>query len=428
MKRERPCSNGKLKRGDEITIDLNEREGGHFSLEVSYGDEKTVVETGLARKVHPLDDIELKQRVQNFERMNELIIGQKEMVQTVQDAVASHYFNEKRSKPLSLGLIGPTGIGKTETGKALAQAWFGNENRLEVIPLGGIQYEGQLNDIFGSPKGHVGSEDIGPFEQALRNNAQGGVIIFDEFSNMGMKGPSHKDMLLKYFYHIMDEGTWRSNATGQVYDLSPYIFIFTGNDGEKYFQNVHRDLQHRIWKDLKSREKSAKILLDSGVPQAFIGRLSDVILARPLDQEGIAQINKKFLAPMMKMLQERNIKVTMSEGLEKSLAETFFLPSKGARSTQHLINDVLWGEVNKFLLDYQGQNIEEITLDMTEEGKEKRKINFTIESTTEQGEVLKKTKDLSHKAADRANITPELAKQAATHEAGARLGGPYPRV
>ena len=422
----------KLQRGDSIKIDLREGEAKNFILQVSYKKETIEVPTDLIPRIHPLDDPELKKKINNLEEMNKSIIGQEDMVKTIKDAVISHYSNNNKSRPLSLALIGSTGIGKTETGKALAKIWYGHEDRVETISLGHIQYTGQLNDIFGSPVGHVGAQDISPYEQALRNNAQGGVFIFDEFSNMGSKNPAEQDALAKSFYNMMDEGVWRSNATGQVYDLSRYVFLFTGNDGEKYFQNIPFDLQQRVWKKLKGREESAKILSEAGVPAAFIGRLSDVILARPLDEEDINQINRNFLAPLIQELKSRNIKLLIDADFEKALTQSFYIPTKGARSTKSFIDDVLVGYVNKFIIENQDKNIQQIKLTIDdnipfdkrfEMIDQKRTIMLSLEALTEDGKSYNDAKDVTHKAASRPILTEESAKQITIHEAGHAIVG-----
>ncbi len=430
----------KLQRGDSLHVSLHQ-EGRTFRLHVAHGDKVVKMETPLVPKLHPLDDPEFKKRVENLDQLNKLILGQEELVQAVKDAVLSHYSSEKRLRPLSLAFVGPTGLGKTELIKALAKIWFGSESRSAIIPVGNIQYRGQLNNIFGSPKGHVGSEDISLFEKALIDNAQGGVIAFDEFSNMGMaesfgsagSGKSAesglKATLLQDFYPLMDEGKFKSIATGKVYDLSKYILIFTGNDGERIFEGLPYDLQQQLWKKFKERQEVSQILRNSGATEAFLGRLSDILLFKPLSPKSLYDITEKFLAPLREELRERHVELTVEEGFIEKLSTIFFLPEKGARSIRSFVDDILMGHVNKVLLKTQDQGIRRIHLEIHDredkEDRENREVLLKIEAFSENSEkpILREGMDVTHKAAQKTQLTPEMIQQVATHEAGHAIVG-----
>ena len=111
----------------------------------------------------------------------------------------------------------------------------------------------------------------------------GGVLVFDEISNMGENSLSTRDALFKRLYHPFEEGRWTSSATGETYDLSKYVIVLTGNDGEDYFKGTDSDeIREQIWRKLKAPDKVRRMLGERGVPQAFLGRMADVILFKPL--------------------------------------------------------------------------------------------------------------------------------------------------
>lgn len=283
----------------------------------------------------PLDDPEFLAKLRNLKaKLKERIFGQDEMLNSISQAVISHQANPEQSgRALSLMIVGSTGTGKTETGKAIAEALYGNAKRFTVIPLGKIIYEGELNNIFGSPAGHVGSLEEKLFEKFLRENPNGGVGIFDEASNMGGKEHAQKDALFKKFYDVVEDGQWTSPATNETYDLSKYIFLFTGNDGEKLVAGMSSDdLRLSAWNRSKSRESVRALLRDSGVPEAFLGRMADVILMRPLMRAETARIADKLLKPVFEGFKARNVDVSYSDDFVEKFANTFFTQDEGGRS------------------------------------------------------------------------------------------------
>ena len=116
---------------------MEEREN-KFYINISYKEEMKQIETSFIPDIHPLDDVELPKRIENLEKINKDIIGQPEMVESIKEAVISHYSKKEKGQAISIALIGSTGTGKTEMGKALARTWFGHESRFSVISLGGI--------------------------------------------------------------------------------------------------------------------------------------------------------------------------------------------------------------------------------------------------------------------------------------------------
>jgi hypothetical protein len=222
----------------------------------------------------------------------------------------------------------------------LARALYQNEDRAEIIDLGKVNFEGALNDVFGSRKGYVGSQDRAQFEEILLRNPEGGVIVFDEASNMGGEDKARKNALFKQgFYSLLDEGVWTSSATGTSYDLSKYTFIFTGNDGEKLFQGVSADdLRMATYNRNKSRGQVQKILIDAGLPEAFLGRMGDVVLMKPLLSTEVKQIAKNMLSEALKAYEERGLQFEVSPDFYDKVSKAFFSPDQGARSIRAMID------------------------------------------------------------------------------------------
>src|SRR6185312_1036052 len=332
---DRALAQSEVRRGEQIKITLA-KNGSKSMIQVQTAKDMTITEIPKAQKQDLLTDDVFMAKMGNLEtEMKKRLIGQDEMIGRLKDAVIAHQVSDNK-RPLSMFLVGSTGNGKTESAKVLAKVLYGNENRVLVLDMGKIIYEGELNNVFGSPAGHVGSTDERGFEQFLRENPQGGVIVFDEISNMGGKEPAQKEALFKKFYSIYEEGTWTSPASNKTYDLSKYTIINTGNDLEKMFQGqAADDIRMAIWQQTKSKARS--MLRQAGVPEAFLGRMADVILMKPLLKTEVARIARKMLNEQTADFKARGIDVQYSDSFVNDVANIFFTQDQGARSVRNLV-------------------------------------------------------------------------------------------
>ncbi|MBF0298224.1 MAG: AAA family ATPase [Oligoflexia bacterium] len=289
------------------------------------------------------------------------VIVQDHIVKETAQAIRSHYFNPKNKSPVSIFLIGRTGTGKTEMAKAIANVVYGPMNELskgnakdigsdkiEIISMGNITNTHMANNVFGSPKGHVGSEEDAEFESALKKLPGGGVIVFDEFSNVGGGNPTEKNAILKRFYEIFDEGIWIS-PRGTKYDLSKYIFVSTGNDGEQlFFDGSNDDLLMSTWKNHSSKDKVLEILRDSNFPEALAGRFSEVFLTKPLLSKEREAIVERLLKDELDSLTiTHGFKVEVAADFYSKVEKAFFNHKQGARSIRNFVKNQVTGVLIK---------------------------------------------------------------------------------
>lgn len=412
------------------------RDGTDGVIEV-YKQGEVALEIPLPRRViqDPLKDPELRERLaQLHETLQGRLIGQEDVLRSVSRAVIGHWGSPLSSKrPLSLFVIGLTGTGKTELGKSIAEAMFGSADRAEVIPLGHITHDAEFTRIFGSDPGYIGSERERSFEEALRNNPQGGVIIWDEASNMGGPNKDLKDSLFKKFYHLLDEGTWTSPATGTTYDLKKFVFLFTGNDGEKlFFGTSSDDLRVNTWEHNKSREKVRKLLMEAGVPQAFIGRMADCMMMKPLVRNEVTEIARARLAPVVELFRQRGVEVHYDEDFILAFARAFFTQDTGARSLRSVAENRVRGILTEALIamDFDPElddQVPTLTLTLSDNGIErpyrltndpKRVVTITATATLEGREPKSITEDLTEYTDRDSALDVRQAVKTAYHEAG----------
>ena len=432
-------ANWDIPRKGVIKVDLLKDEN---SMEVKFvvtspvSAKPLIIEAPEQKFYNPLQDKEVLEKLKNMpKKLKGRIIGQDAAITSTADAVLSKYADVGRKTAVSLAIVGPTGVGKTELFKGVAEAVYDDAEKVQLIPLGDANFEGKLNDVFNSPTGYVGSNKIGKFEKALMNTPDGGVIVFDEFSNMGGGDPKVKEAMLKqYFYPILDEGSWTSTATGKTYDLRKYIFGFTGNDMQELFSGLNTDKQRLdAYNEANSKVKIRAALVHNGVPEAFLGRLSDVILAKPLLSTEAKGVTDKELRNQTTRLagQHRNLKINYDQKFVDDFTRAFFSPDTGGRSVKIALDNRLGALVGAALIETgeAGKNLEgySFRLQMSDNLTTKPyRMSHAPERKVVLGvEIYKQGKKVGYVEKDFTEFVPEvsipLARQAeatAYHEAG----------
>jgi ATP-dependent Clp protease ATP-binding subunit ClpC len=351
---------------EKITLTFTEKKGyPEVEIQGAKGRETLVIPISVKQDL--LSNQELLSRLDDLDtELKKRVFGQDDMINRLKDAVIAHQATESK-RPLSLFTVGTTGTGKTETAKALAQALYRSDSRVLVLDMGRMIYDGEFNNIFGAPAGHVGSKEERVFEQFLRQNPQGGVIVFDEISNMGGKDPAQKQALFKKLYSIFEEGTWLSPATNKTYSLSKYTIINTGNDLEGLLQGTSTDdIRLAIWEKYKSSAQVRALLLKAGVPEAFLGRMADIILMKPLLKSEVLLITSKILEEQTRSFREKQVHIHFEESFVKDISHIFFTQDQGARSIRNLVEFRVKSALTQLVIKAKGiQNLHNKTIKLS---------------------------------------------------------------
>ena len=223
----------------------------------------------------------------------------------------------------------------------------------------------------------------------------------------------------------MDEKEWRSHATGVKYDLSKYIFIFTGNDGEKLFGGIPEKEKDFVWEKFRTRKEVNKVLLKSGVPDPFIGRLSGAILLRPFKRKHLEEISEKFLRPLKEELLERGIKVNFDKDFKRGLLDSIYVHELGARPLRSFVENLLTGEINKSIIFNRDKEIAQVHVKIREENPEtqERKVLLSLEGKSSENKVVfSEEKDITDKVAEeKVKLSEKMVRKVSYHEAGHAL-------
>lgn len=323
----------RTREGDaKITVDLVDDSGRVSRLGTIDEDDPT--------KFMALADPRFVKKLQNLRTdLQGQIYGQDEAIEEVVTAVQGRAARPFEQAPVSIWLMGQTGNGKTALGKALANSLFSSPERARSLKLGDVQSRFDFNDIFSPPKGIVGSDELGRFEEILQSFPDGGVIIWDEIGNMGRSAlPNEREALFMKLYDIFGEGTWTS-PLGKTYDLSKYVMVLTSNDGEELFAGVESpDLIQTIRRENAKRGKLRHRLQKKNVPEAFLNRISTLVLTNPLVEETREFVTQKFLSEIEKQYEETYpMQINYTQELVQSIGNWFFPPGDNARGAERFV-------------------------------------------------------------------------------------------
>lgn len=285
-------------------------------------------------------DANFRERLQNLEaNLNKELFGQKDAIHLFVSAIQTRYLRGGKGDPMVGFLLGPTGTGKSELGKLTARDLFGREDAFGLFEMGKIESKNDLDTILSPAKGIVGSDQPGELESFLIQHPDGGVLLFDEISNAGGNNVALKNAIAKKFYTMFQEGYYKT-PSGKTYDLTKYVILLTGNDGEELFQGASSDsmLESAYEEATKNPNTIKELLQKAGFSAAFLGRLSFAALMRPTLSDTKIMIAGKMLNQWKKQLEAHQpIDLKFDKNLAEQIGLLMFSNQSGARSINHFI-------------------------------------------------------------------------------------------
>ncbi len=259
------------------------------------------------------------------DRLKEKIIGQDEAVDAVARAIKRNRAGVSyKRKPVSFIFAGPTGVGKTELVKTLANDLFSSPETLIRLDMSEFMEKHSVSKIIGSPPGYVGYDDAGQLTEKIRRRPYS-VVLFDEIEK------AHPDVL-NILLQVLDDGRI-TDAHGKEVNFENTIIVMTTNAGSDVSASVSGFLAKE---GSAAGEKTEKALLSFLRPE-FINRVDEVITFRSLDKDDFGRIAKIMLAELAKALSERSISLTFTDAAAAFIAEKSFSAKFGARNMRRFI-------------------------------------------------------------------------------------------
>lgn len=276
------------------------------------------------------------------------VIGQDEAITLVSNAIIRQRAGIKNpNRPIgSFLFLGPTGVGKTEVSKALAEALFDNENSIIRIDMSEYMEKFSVSRLVGAPPGYVGYEEGGQLTEKVRRSPYS-IVLFDEIEKAN---PEVFNLLLQ----VLDEGRL-TDSQGRLIDFRNTVIIMTSNLGSEYLLSGQKD--------------RVEDLLHKTFKPEFLNRIDEIVYFNPLGEEAQKQIVKKMLHELENRLKEQYVSVSCAPKVEDYILHNAYSPEFGARPLKRFIQDkietflankIVEGSLDtesKYILDMDGDSL-----------------------------------------------------------------------
>ena len=300
------------------------------------------------------------------EELSERVIGQKEAIAAIANALRRARAGlAPEDRPLgSFMFLGPTGVGKTELVRALAEFMFNDEKSLIRIDMSEYMEKHSVSRLIGSPPGYVGHEEGGQLTEIVRHRPYS-LILFDEIEKAN---PEVFNILLQ----VLDNGRL-TDGKGKIINFKNTIIVLTSNVGSEYLNEISK-VGFAVGDDAK-KEESDKIeelknriefsLKETFRPE-FLNRLDEIIIFNPLNKSEIEKIVDIQLEMVREKLANRNLKVVFDNSLKNHIVEAGFNPEYGARPIKRLIQKVILDELANRLIKGELKDVKRVKIGFKE--------------------------------------------------------------
>jgi ATP-dependent Clp protease ATP-binding subunit ClpC len=323
---------------------------GAEAKEVTAADVAKVVARATGVPVEDLIFEEKRQLVDLERKLGERVVGQDEAVKTVAESIRRARLGlANPNRPLASFLfMGPSGVGKTELAKAIAETVFRDKEAFVRVDMSEFTEAFNISKLIGSPAGYVGYRDSNKFADAVKRRPYS-VVLFDELEK------AHPD-ILNLFLQIFEDGHL-TDATGRKINFKNTIIIMTSNVGSEHLRTATVGFGTGASKDATMNEKfndaKSSMLqeLERQFRPEFINRIDKVIVFRPLDLASLQKIVALHMGELNRRLEtEHCIKIALTAQGQKLLAEKSFIPLQGARGVRKTIQEMVENLVAERLL------------------------------------------------------------------------------
>lgn len=297
------------------------------------------------------------------EHLHERVVGQDEAVRVVSDAVLrSRAGLASPDRPIgSFLFLGPTGVGKTELARALAEALFGSEDRMVRLDMSEYQERHTVSRLVGAPPGYVGHEEAGQLTEVVRRHPYS-LLLLDEVEK------AHPDVF-NILLQVLDDGRL-TDSQGRTVDFTNTVIVMTSNLGSEVitrrgasvgFASGGADADEEA-----RREQILRPLREHFRPE-FLNRIDEIVVFRQLSTEQLRRITNLLLDRTRSLVQSKGISVTFTDRAVEWLAEHGYQPEYGARPLRRTIQREVDNELSRLLLDGRVAEGGRVTVD-TEDG------------------------------------------------------------
>lgn len=344
----------------EANDELDNLQDGRRMLkeEVTEDDVAEVVSGWTGIPVSRLLQSEREKLVEMEDRLKQRVVAQDEAIEAVSDAVrrARSGLHDPKKPIGSFIFMGPTGVGKTELAKTLAEFLFDDEDKLIRVDMAEFMEKHSVSRFMGAPPGYVGYEEGGYLTEQVRRNPYS-VVLFDEIEK------AHRDVL-NALLQILDDGRM-TDGQGRTVDFRNTVLIMTSNVGSKDIQETFEE-HPNLDEDSEEFQELRETVMDklrSNFRPEFLNRLDETIIFHSLSQDDIKEIVDIQLDRLLERFEERKLDLRLTESAKELLAKAGYDPVYGARPLKRVIQDRVVDELAMDLLQGDVQEGDTIEVD-----------------------------------------------------------------
>ena len=312
--------------------------------------------------VSKLSESERQKTLNLDEQLHKRVIGQDEGVTKVTEAIIRSKAGIKDpTKPIgSFLFLGPTGVGKTELAKALAESLFDDESNIVRLDMSEYMEKYSVSRLIGAPPGYVGYDEGGQLTEAIRRKPYS-VVLFDEIEK------AHPDVF-NILLQVLDDGRLTDNK-GRVVNFKNTIIIMTSNMGSSYIQSQMEKLNGSNKEEvIEETKKEVMNMLKKTIRPEFLNRIDETIMFLPLTENEIRQIVLLQIKSVQKMLAENGVELEMTDAALNFLSQVGYDPEFGARPVKRAIQRYLLNDPSKKLLAQEVDRSKAIIVDAGGDG------------------------------------------------------------
>ena len=336
----------------QLTKQMESQGSRMLKEEVDEEDVARIVSKWTGIPVSKMLEGEVKKLVTMEERLRHRVVGQDEALERVANAIRrSRAGLSDPKRPIgSFICLGPTGVGKTEVARALADFLFDDEHAMIRIDMSEYQEKHSVARLIGAPPGYVGYEEGGQLTEQVRRRPYS-VVLFDEIE----KG--HPDVF-NVLLQIMDDGRL-TDGKGRIVDFKNTIIIMTSNIGSSYLQaeGVRSD------RDFEEASKQVLEALHAHFKPEFLNRVDDIIVFHPLGKEQLVKIIELRLEDVRRLLADRKISLELTDAAKELLFAQGYDPNFGARPLKRAIQKLVQDPLALKILDGEILNGDHVIVD-----------------------------------------------------------------
>lgn len=330
-----------------------------FKEEIDDEDIANVVSKWTGIPVNKLVESEKQKLVSMEDILHKRLIGQDEAVETVSDAIRRARSGLKDPKrPIGTFLfLGPTGVGKTELAKSLAEFMFNDEDALIRIDMSEYMEKHNVARLVGAPPGYVGYEEGGQLTEAVRRKPYS-VVLFDEIEK------AHPDVF-NIMLQIFDDGRL-TDSKGRTVDFKNTLIIMTSNIGSDIIlEDTLNNLGSQ--KDFDATKEKVLTVLRSRFKPEFLNRIDETIFFKALTLQDLSQIVDIQMDYLRKLLKEQEIELEITPDAKELLATRGFNPVYGARPLKRVIRQMVENPLSKMILSQNFLRGDKIKIDVKDD-------------------------------------------------------------